>query len=121
MSFALLLLGARRVGTAAITWLSHRSFWQLVCLALCAALLVQHLALRSERRHGDKVEAQLSKAVGELNRISTAKNEQKRETSDRIKVVTRTIREKEREAEKVEQAPLPGECQSPSEVLRADL
>lgn len=114
-------LVAGRVITSVATWLSHRSFWQIVSMALCAALAVQYLSLKSEQRHSAKVEAQLAKAVGELHRISSVRNEQKRETSERIKVVERTIREKEREAERVEQAPLPGNCQSPSEVMRADL
>jgi hypothetical protein len=56
-----------------------------------------------------------------LDAISTKRNEQKRETGERIKVVTRTIHDAEGRAEKVERAPLPGNCRSPQEVLDADI
>jgi hypothetical protein len=69
MTGLLILAFVKRVATSVKTWLSHRSFWQLSSLALCAALVVQHIALRSEQRHASKVEAQLSKATAELKRI----------------------------------------------------
>ncbi len=63
----------------------------------------------------------LAEARAELHRISTAKNEQQAETAkntakakDRIVIV-------ERDAKRVEAAPLPGQCRSPKEILEADL
>jgi hypothetical protein len=122
MSWALLLLGyGNAVVKAIFTWLSHRSLWQLVSMALCAALMVQHFALKAEQRHSAKVEQQLIKANAELKRISSARNEQKQETAERIKVVTRTIHDADERAKAVETAPLKSECKTPDAVLQADL
>jgi hypothetical protein len=108
---------AKRIGA----WLTSLSFWQIVSLGLALFAGVQTLRLGAEQRHAHKVEAQLSKAVEKLNAISSKRDEQKRETGERIKVVTRTIHDAEGRAEKVEKAPLPGQCRSPKEVLDADI
>lgn len=114
-----LLLGR---GLSAIwAWLSHRSFWRLVSMALCALLLVQHFALASEKRHSAKVEKQLQAATAELQRISSKRNEQKQVTQQNIKTVVRTIHDADERAKKIESAKLPGECRTPSEVLQADI
>jgi hypothetical protein len=51
------------------TWLSHRSFWQLVCIGLCAILVLQRFQLADARhdrdawhRQYDTVHAQIDKA-----------------------------------------------------------
>jgi predicted negative regulator of RcsB-dependent stress response len=56
-----------------------------------------------------------------LDAISSKRNEQKIETAERIKVVTRTIHEADGKARVIEAAPLPGNCKSPKEVLNADI
>lgn len=58
MSWALLLLGGKRVLTGVATWLSHRSFWQLVCMALAGLLLIQHFQLADARHDRDAYKAQ---------------------------------------------------------------
>lgn len=121
MSLVALRLFFGRVITGVITWLSHRSFWQLVSMALCALLLVQHFALASEKRHSAKVEKQLQVATAELQRISSKRNEQKQVTQQNIKTVVRTIHDADERAKKIESAKLPGECRTPSEVLQADI
>jgi cob(I)alamin adenosyltransferase len=87
-------------------------------LFLCIML---GIALQIEKRHSHKLNERVISLTAELNRISTVKNEQKVVTQEKIKVVTRTIHEAEKRAEKVEQAPLPGQCRTPQEILSADL
>jgi hypothetical protein len=108
---------AKRAGA----WLGSLNIWQLACIGLALFAGVQTLRLGAEQRHAHKVEAQLSKAVEKLNAISSKRDEQGKITAQRIRVVTRTIHDAEGRAEKVEGAPLPGGCKSPSEVLQADL
>jgi hypothetical protein len=48
-----LLAFAKRVGTSVLTWLSHRSFWQLVSLALACVIVVQHFTLADARHDRD--------------------------------------------------------------------
>jgi hypothetical protein len=87
-------------------------------LFLCIML---GIALKLERIHSHKLNERVISLTAELKRISTVKNEQKIITQEKIKVVTRTIREAEKRAEKVEQAPLHGQCRTPPEILSADL
>jgi cob(I)alamin adenosyltransferase len=87
-------------------------------LFLC---IILSIALQIEKRHSHKLANRVTELTAELKRISAVKNEQKIITQEKIKVVTRTIHEAEKRAEKVEQAPLPGQCKTPSEVLQADL
>jgi hypothetical protein len=65
MPVAMLAFGGilKRVGAAAITWLSHRSFWQLVSMVLAGFALLQHFQLAGERRHSAKVEGQALKCA----------------------------------------------------------
>jgi hypothetical protein len=48
------------------TFLRGLNAYQLACLALVLLLAVDHLALVMAHRHGRKVEAQLSAAIGQL-------------------------------------------------------
>lgn len=57
----------------------------------------------------------------QLQAITTKRNEQHAETAERIKVVTKTIHDADGRAKVVEAAPLPGNCATPSQVMRADL
>jgi hypothetical protein len=102
-------------------WLSHRSFWQLVCMGLAVLLAVQTVRVKSEQRHSAKVEQQLKKATDELTRISSAKNTQKQTTGENIKVVVRTIHDAEGRAKVVETAPAAPNCKTNQSVLGADL
>jgi hypothetical protein len=112
-----LLLVAQRIGG----WLSGLKFWQIVCLGLALFAGLQTIRVSAEKRHSAKVEAQLQKAVAELQRISAKKNEQKVITTERIKVVKDQIRHADERAKIIEQAPLPGQCRTPPEILSADL
>lgn len=105
-------------------WLVYKRLAPLIGLALIPVLIllaVTKIGLASEKRHSAKLEkrnAELSQVIVEL---STKRNEQKAETGKRIEVVKQEIRHADDKAKKIEQAPLPGNCKSPTEVLDADI
>ena len=123
MSWLLILGFLKRIGSAALTWLSHRSFWQLICIGLCAILVLQRFQLADARHDRDAWHRQYDTVHAQLQAISSKRNEQKVETQERIKVVTRTIREADGKAKEVETQPLPEQCHgvTPSAVRQADL
>ena len=92
-------------------------------------LLVMALMIQTARIEGFRVwpvsttgyKADLRKVRDELRRISSKKNEQKVITRDRIVVVEGKERQADKVAERVENAPLPGQCRTSPEILGADL
>jgi len=100
-------------------FLKGASAWQLIALGLAVFALVQHFQLAGERRHSAKVEAQLAKVTVQLQRISSVKNVQKRETVNRIEHTRVIIKQADERAKVVEQAPLPGNCEQPQAVKDA--
>src|SRR5690349_21841112 len=105
--------------------------WQLLCIALALFGIVQTIRVKAEERHSAKVETQLTAAIkarddykGQLDAISTKRNEQQQTTSRNIVTVTRTIRDADKQAQKVETPPLPKtDCHgtTPQEVRDADV
>jgi glucose-6-phosphate-specific signal transduction histidine kinase len=95
--------------------------YKYIAGGLLFVCLLLGLRLGLEIRHAHKLETQLAKATAQLNAITTARDTQKATTTERIKVVTRTIHDADGRAKVIEQSPLPGECRTPSAVLRADL
>lgn len=76
--------------------------------------------------HGleDKYQAAINKLVAaraELKRISSAKNEQREETGKRIEEADNGIREADRRAREIEDAPTQPDCRTPPEIMGADL
>jgi hypothetical protein len=90
------------------------AFALFLILTLGAALFI-------ERRSLDKCQDRNTELTAELKRISTAENEQKVITRDRIVIADKGRSEAEGRAKAIEAAPLPGNCKTPSEVLQADL
>jgi hypothetical protein len=90
------------------------AFALFLILTLGAALFI-------ERRSLDKCQDRNTELTAELKRISTAKNEQKVITRDRIVIADKGRSEAEGRAKVIEVAPLPGNCKTPSEVLGADI
>ncbi len=88
-------------------------------LGFVALLLA--LALHMERRHSGKLRGQLAAATAELQRISTAKDEQRVITRDRIVEVERMADNADRFADRIERAPLPGNCETPEAILGSDI
>lgn len=102
-------------------WLCQRSFWQLAFGAVAIFALIQHFTIAGERRHSAKLQSQLTAVTDQLRAISTKRNEQKTETQtriDHVKVITKAADD---HAKVIENAPLPGNCRSPKEILDADI
>jgi hypothetical protein len=120
MSFLAFL---RLAGGGIVTWLSHRSFWQLVCLALACLAVVQHFTIADARHDRDSYRAQRDYYKQQLDAISSKRDEQKVVTRDNIKVVERTIHDADGKAKEVETQPLPEQCHgvTPSGVRNADV
>lgn len=97
---------------------------QLKLLGYCAlGLLVAALivALSLERRHSRKLTERNAFLVSELQRITTAKDEQRKETVRTIVVAEKGNRDAERRARVVESAPLEGQCKTPAEIMGSDI
>lgn len=106
-----------------MSWLLlARAHWKLALVGILVALLaIQSIRLGHRSNQLERVKINLNEARAELKRISTKRNEQAERSGENIKKAE-TIRDKaESEAEKIEQAPLPGNCASPREILEADL
>ena len=97
-------------------------YWKLaslIVLALALAVQTVRLGHRSNQLEREKINSNELRA--ELKRISSKKNEQQVITVEKIKQVETIRREADKVAEKIEQAPLPGNCTTPRAVLEADL
>lgn len=115
MPILMLALAGLKSGAGAVwSWLSHRSFWQLVCMGLAGLAVLQHFQLADARHDRDAAEAQLQK-------MSAPRDVQKTETAKRIEIVKERVRHADGVAKTIEQAPLPGQCRTPPEVMGADL
>jgi hypothetical protein len=121
MAWIALLTLAKRVGTSVITWLAHRSFWQLVSLALACVIVVVHFTLADARHDRDSYRAQRDGYKAQLDAISSRRDVQRQVTRDNMRVVTRVIHDAEDRARVVETAPVPQGCKTKPEVLQADL
>jgi hypothetical protein len=92
-----------------------------VCGALLFLTLVLGIALKVERVHSHKLDKRIVELTAELKSLSTAKNDQKVETVKRIEAVKERVRHADDRAKVIEQAPLPGQCKTPPEIMSADL
>jgi hypothetical protein len=117
---AALALGKRAV-SALWTWLAHRSFWQLVSLALACVIVVMHFTLADARHDRDAYRAQRDGYRAQLDAISSKRNEQRVQTEKRIVSAQRTIHDAEDRARVVETAPPAPDCKTNSAVMGADL
>jgi hypothetical protein len=105
---------------------------QLAIVGILAALLLVVAIAQSVRLHGflwidgaldnladcnrDKNELR-----AELQRISSAKDEQSRETDRNISKARDNEAEAGRVAERIRNAPLSGKCETPVEIMRAEI
>jgi hypothetical protein len=119
---AALALARLKYGIAVVwTWLSHRSFWQLVCIALIVLILVQHLELVHARKTIAGCEKRYSAVNVELAKLTSAKNDQQAVTVERIKVVHQKLSAANDKALVIEQAPPAKDCRTKPEIMGADL
>jgi hypothetical protein len=96
--------------------------WKLVGLGLlCLALAVQTIRLGAANNRADRIQIHLNEARAELKRISNAKNEQAKRTEGNIEQAERGNKEADDRARKIEEAPLPGNCKTPPEIIGADI
>jgi hypothetical protein len=97
-------------------------YWRLISFGLlCLALAVQTVRLGHRSNQLEREKIANNELRAELKRISTVKNEQVERTKETIRYVERIRKEADGVADKIEQAPLPGNCRTPDAVLGADL
>lgn len=118
-----LIIGSalKRSGSAILTWLGQRSFWQLAFGAVAIFALLQHFTIAGERRHSAKLQSQLTAVTDQLHDISTKRNEQHSTTTENIKHANAGNQKAAERAKVVEQAPLPGNCKTPPQIMSADI
>ena len=111
----------KRAAFGLIGWLSKRSLIELACIALALCLVVQTFRQMDAAHDRDAWQRNAKSCADARKADSTARNEQKAETSKRIEGVKEKIRHADDRAKVIEAAPLPGNCKSPEEVLDADI
>jgi hypothetical protein len=95
-----------------------------ILLVVCAVMYVDAYGILWIKGLDDKLEnctRDLNEVRDELRKISSKKNEQQIITVEKIKQVETIRREADRVAEKIEHAPLPGNCKTPDAIMGADL
>jgi hypothetical protein len=95
-------------------------YWKLVGIALLVlAIGVQTIRLSGAERRADRAEFHLREARAELQRISSAKNEQSRETGRNISKARDNEAEAGRVAERIRNAPIErGACKTPDIIMQ---
>lgn len=95
--------------------------WKYSAAGLLFMSLLLGMALHLERRAKAREVAKVATLTAELKRISTERNEQAARTGKAIERVRIVYRDAERQAERIERAPLPGQCKTPDAVMGAEL
>jgi hypothetical protein len=96
--------------------------WKLIGIGLMALLLaVQTVRLSAAHNKIERREIDIRELRGELERISSKKNEQADATERNIRESEKRIQTSDKVAREIEAAPLPGNCATPPEILGADL
>ena len=96
--------------------------WKLLGLGLILlALGVQTLRLNSAQDKAERFKAERNAARAELVAISTAKDEQKAETGRNIEKARKTEFDAKRVSDRIRNAPVIGKCETPKEILQADI
>ena len=97
-------------------------YWRVGLFGLLLlALAVQTVRVSHERKRADRILVNLNEARAELKAISEAKNRQKAETSKRIEQADKGNRDADRVAREIEEAPVAPNCETPPQVMGADL
>lgn len=97
-------------------------YWKLAAFGILALLLaVQTVRLGHERNVSERLRIDNNELRGELKAISSKKNEQAERTKVVIREVEKRIKVADKQADRVENAPLPGNCATPAEVMGSDL
>jgi hypothetical protein len=97
-------------------------YWKWFGLGLlCLLLAVQTVRLGHRGNQLEREKIANNELRAELKRISTVKNEQVERTKETIRYVERIRKEADGVAEKIEAAPLPGNCTTPDAIMGADI
>lgn len=96
--------------------------WKLLGLgALCLLLAVQTVRLQSAKNTIERREIDIRELRGELERISSKKNEQAETTGRNIRESEKRIQTSDKVAREIEAAPTAPNCATPREIMGADL
>lgn len=96
--------------------------WKFAALGLMALLLaVQTVRLSAAHNKIERREIDIRELRGELERISTKKNEQAKRSGENIKKAETIRGDAEERARKIEAAPTAPNCATPREIMGADL
>jgi hypothetical protein len=97
--------------------------WKLAALGLMALLLaVQTVRLGHAHNKIERREIDIRELRGELERISTERNEQAKKTGQSIGQAERGEREARPIADRIREAPIPPNCSTPGiEILRNEI
>ena len=97
-------------------------YWKAGLFALLLlALAIQTVRLGHRANQLEAERVNLREVRAELKAISDKRNEQKRETEKRIEQADKGNRDADQRAREIEEAPLPGDCATPPQVMGADL
>lgn len=103
-------------------YLDLLKYWRGGLIALLCGLCVTLYVLKGiEQRRSAKLQVRVNELVGELQRISTAKDEQRAETERNIAEGGNGRKRAETIARRIEAAPTVGGCKTPPEIMGADL
>ncbi len=105
----------------ALAFAKRLKLGQIALIALAALLAVQTVRVGMEQRHSRKLSHRVNELRAEMDRISSAKDEQGKVTTANIGKANERIVYVERKARQIEAAPLPGNCKTPGEIMGADL
>jgi cell division protein FtsL len=86
-----------------------------------ALILLLALGWQVEKRRAGKFQGQVISLTAELKRISTAKDEQRPVTQRNIVEAEKGQKRAETVARRIEAAPVSGQCETPAEIMGADL
>jgi hypothetical protein len=112
----------KRAGSAVLGFLGHLKFWQLVSIALLLWSLLL-LYQRNDARHDrDSYKAQRDYWKGEVTRITSERDQQKKITQAAIDEMFRQQSETQVIVKRIHDAPNPEGCRTPAlETLRSVL
>jgi hypothetical protein len=102
--------------------LSALRYWKLIGIGLlCLALAVQTVRLSAANNRADRIQINLNEARAELKAISDRRNEQAETTKGNIEMSEKQRQIADKVAERIEHAPLTGDCRTPDAVSNADI
>ena len=116
------LIAIRAFFGGALKWLGGLNGWQLLCIALAIFGAVQTIRLATEQRHARKIETQLVKCTDAQRKLAEQSKAQQKDVArviDHYVTVEKPV--VQRVVERIESAPLPGNCKTPAPIMELDI